>query len=73
MINNIDLYKKKYEQPQIEENIKYLSIQTILKTQIIDYHFVINYIFNDDYCFEEETYLTWDDIYKYQPHLKKKK
>lgn len=70
IISNIDLYNFRFPNDILEKNINYLDLTTLLKTQILTYKFVIQYVLNNIYQItpEEKTIDIYDVINK-QPHL----
>jgi hypothetical protein len=69
-INNLSLEYQKYSIDVLEENIDKLSLWKLLKTQILNREFCIKYILNDEHAScDEDTYITWQDIIQYQPHI----
>jgi hypothetical protein len=66
----LDLKNNKYNLDILKENIYAINLLEILKTQIIDEEFAVNYILNILFQFlpEEET-ITLMDVIKYQPQL----
>ena len=69
-INNLSLEYQKYSINVLEENIDKLSLWKLLKTQILTREFCIKYILNDECAScDEDTYITWQDIIQYQPHI----
>lgn len=72
LITDADLRKNKYSKDILIENICNLSNKLIIRTQILDYDFCVNYMLNEEYheSVEESYFITVDFILKYQPHLK---
>lgn len=69
-INNLSLEYQKYSIDVLEENIDKLSLWKLLKTQILTREFCIKYILNDEHAScDEDTYITWQDVIQYQPHI----
>ena len=67
-----DLSKNKYDRETLKKYIYLFNLLDILKTQYLDYTFVVRYILNIKYQFtEEEQLITIDDVLRYQPHLNK--
>jgi hypothetical protein len=68
----MDLHKNKYDRETLKTNIYSLNLVEILKTQHLDYSFVVRYILNINYQFtKEEQLITIDDVVRFQPHLDK--
>lgn len=68
----INLYNKLYSINDLKKNIHQINLWEILKTQIIDEEFSINYILNPKYRIaESEKFIDIEDILFHQPHLKK--
>jgi len=65
----LDLYNKKYSMDILKENIYAVSLIDILKTQIIDVKFAVNYILNIKYQLHEDDNITAPMVIKYQPHI----
>ena len=64
----LNSYKK--DEKYLIENIKSLSLRTILNTQILTAHFCAQYILNDKYQTSvEERNITIDDVLIKQKHL----
>ena len=72
-IQDYDLKKNKYSITILEENINYLSIKTLLYTQVLTAEFCAKYILNDEYAScVEETYICFYDVLQAQkPHQKR--
>ena len=68
-IKDDDLYDNIYRMEDLENNIIELTNKLLL-CQFLDVRFCIKYILNDDYaCGFEETYLTFTDVLRTQPHI----
>lgn len=69
-ITNLDLYSYRFPNDVLEKNIDSLDLMTLLKTQILTYEFILNYILNDKYQItpEEKTIDIYDVIHN-QPHI----
>lgn len=68
----LDLYKNKYDRETLKKNIYSFNLLDILKTQHLDYTFVVRYILNTNYQFtKEEQLINMTDVLKYQRHLQK--
>lgn len=68
----IDLYNNKYDRQTLKENIYAVKLLDILKTQTIDVTFVVRYILNKNYQFDEEDEkIRPVDVLSYQPHITK--
>ena len=68
----IDLYNNKYDRQTLKDNIYAVKLLDILKTQIIDVTFVVRYILNKNYQFDEEDEkIRPVDVLFYQPHITK--
>jgi hypothetical protein len=68
----LDLYKNKYDRDTLKKNIYSFNLLDILKTQHLDYSFVVRYILNINYQFtHEEQSITTKDVLCFQPHLNK--
>jgi hypothetical protein len=68
----LDLYKNKYDRETLKKNIYSFNLLDILKTQHLDYTFVIRYILNTNYQFtKEEQLINMTDVLNYQRHLQK--
>jgi hypothetical protein len=66
----LDLYNNKYDRQTLKDNIYALNLLDILKTQKLDYTFVVRYILNKNYQLtEEEEKITIQTVLKYQKHL----
>jgi hypothetical protein len=65
----LDLYNKKYDMKTLEKYIHQVKLMDILKTQIIDIKFAVNYILNSKYQIHEDDNIMAPDICKYQPHI----
>ena len=72
MLSNYDLCLKQYTIEELEENVDYLELRTILAKQKITADFAIKYILNDEYhTSTEESYICDYDVLKSQKHLTK--
>jgi hypothetical protein len=70
----LDLYNNKYEREILKENIYDLKLVDILKTQTLDSTFIVRYILNDLYQFNnEDRSIDVDMVIKYQPHIEREK
>lgn len=70
-ISNCDLYNKRYSKETLVGNINNLCLITILKTQHVDYDFIVNYALNPKYQItSEETYIDIYIVLQYQTHIK---
>jgi hypothetical protein len=70
LLSNLDLRNNKYELEVLKEHIYSIDLFEILKTQIIDEEFAVNYILNKVFQLtKEEENINLTDIMKYQPHL----
>lgn len=72
-IRNSTMYmdKQMTEQEMIEK-IDFLDFRYILKNQTLSLHFVRNYLLNPLYHSSvEDSYITWNDVLFYQPHIQK--
>jgi hypothetical protein len=68
----LDLYKNNYDRETLKKNIYSFNLLDILKTQHLDYTFVIRYILNTNYQFtKEEQLINMTDVLNYQRHLQK--
>ena len=65
----LDLYNIKYDMKTLEKHIHEVKLIDILKTQIIDVKFAVNYILNSKYQLHEDDNIIAPDIIKYQPHI----
>jgi len=69
IIYNEYLYDNIYRMEDLENNIMELKNKTLL-SQFLDVRFCIKYVLNDEYaCGVEETYLTFTDVLRTQPHI----
>ena len=69
-IQDYDLKKNKYSITILEENINYLSIKTLLYTQVLTAEFCAKYILNDEYAScVEDTYICFYDVLQAQKHI----
>lgn len=70
IISDYDLRKTKYDIDTIEYNINWLSIKTIIFTQILTAEFCAVWILSGEcLCTVEESYIGMDYILNRQPHL----
>jgi hypothetical protein len=68
----LDLYNNKYDRNTLKENIYSLKLIDILKTQDLDFSFIVRYILSDLYQFDaEDRCIDIDMVIKYQPHINK--
>lgn len=68
----LDLYNNKYDRKTLKKNIYALKLMDILKTQILDVTFIVRYILNNKYQFEnEDELITPKIVFQYQPHISK--
>lgn len=68
----LDLYNNKYDRKTLKKNIYALKLMDILKTQILDVTFIVRYILNNKYQFEnEDELITLKIVFQYQPHISK--
>jgi hypothetical protein len=74
IINNYDLFREKFDEEDLINNIDNLSLSSILKTQKLSLEFCVKYILSNDlYCkSDEDTYLCLNDVLLYQRHITKK-
>lgn len=72
MISNIDLLSNCFSIQELKDNIEWLNLVTILKTQYIDdWDFVVQYILNSKYqTTPEEKYIDVSYVLLTQPHLR---
>ena len=71
IIQNYHLMYEKYDITILEQNIDRLSLQNLLKTQILTPIFCMKYLLHpEEYgmCVEDH-YISKDDILLYQPHI----
>jgi len=67
---DLDLENNQYSMDILAENIYALDLRVILKTQILDAQFVVNYILNPNYQLsEDEERITVRDVLVNQPHI----
>lgn len=68
----LDLYNKLYDRQTLKENIYAVKLIDILKTQKLDVTFIVRYILNSLYQFDDEDKkINIDLITNLQPHIKK--
>ena len=68
----LDLYKNKYNEKTLKENIYSVFLLDILKTQTISSDFALTYILNKNFQLtKEEEDISIEDVFFYQPQLKK--
>jgi hypothetical protein len=68
----IDLYNNQYDTKTLIDNIYYLNLLDILKTQILDIPFIVTYILNTNYQLTpEEEKINIKMIILHQPHINK--
>ena len=69
----LDLYNNKYDRSILKENIYSISLIDVLKTQILDVKFIVQYILNSKYqlC-DDEKLITNKMILQYQTHITEK-
>lgn len=65
----LDLYNKKYSMNILKQHIYAVSLMDILKTQIIDVKFAVQYILNTKYQLHENDNITAPMVLQYQPHI----
>ncbi len=65
----IDLYNNKYDRKTLKDNIYFVKLIDILKTQTIDVTFAVRYILNKKYQLNDEDNLIAPDVLKYQPQI----
>jgi hypothetical protein len=65
----LDLYNKKYDIETLIKHINQVKLIDILKTQVIDLHFAVNYMLNSKYQLHEDDNITSPLILHYQPHI----
>lgn len=65
----LDLYNKKYSMDILKEYIYAISLMDIIKTQIIDVKFAVQYILNIKYQLHENDNITAPMVLQYQPHI----
>ena len=66
----LDLYNNKYDRKTLKDNIYALNLMDVLKTQKLDYTFVVRYILNNKYQLtDEEQKISIKTVLKYQKHL----
>jgi hypothetical protein len=75
IINNSDLNNNKYTTLSLKNNIYNLDLLKILRTQILDEEFCVNYILNKDFQItrEEQDIINIDYVLYFQPHLQENK
>jgi len=68
----LDLYNNKYDRQTLKENIYAVKLVDILKTQTLDVTFIVRYILNELYQFDEEDMkIDIDMVMQFQPHINK--
>jgi len=71
-IGVLDLNVRRYSMETLKENIYATGLLSILKTQIIDEIFAVNYILNNSFQIaEEDEKITINDVLELQPQLNK--
>lgn len=65
----LDLYNIQYDRDTLKRNIYSLRFVDIVKTQKLDYTFIVRYILNKKYQLHEEDILSLNEILKYQIHI----
>lgn len=66
----IDLHKQQYSEQELIDNIYFVSLIDILKTQHLSPNFCVNYILNSDYQLTtEEEKIDIVTVLNYQQHL----
>lgn len=66
----LDLYNKQYDRQTLKDNIYAVTMLDILKSQKLDVTFVVRYILNTNYQFEDtDKAITFSLVLKYQPHI----
>ena len=66
----IDLYKQQYSEQELIDNIYFVSLFDILKSQHLSSKFCINYILNPAFQLTaEESKINMITVLNYQPHL----
>ena len=70
IISNLDLYSYRFPLDVLEKNINSLDLRTLIKTQDLDYDFVVNFVLNEEYQItpEEKTIDMYDVAYN-QTHI----
>lgn len=69
--NSFNLFTNKYDLIFLAKNMEHFSQFQVLKTQHLDAPFCAKYILNEDYAlYNEDTYIGWSDVMKYQRHIK---
>ena len=68
----LDLKKNQYDMKILKQNIYFLNLIEIFKTQKLDAQFIVNYILNPDYQMtQEEEMITMNEVLRFQSHLKR--
>jgi hypothetical protein len=69
------LLERQFTEEELKKFIDRVSMRRVLKTQKnISKEFINEYILNPTYhANDSDEYLTWDDVFKYRPDLKKNK
>ena len=65
----LDLYNIRYDMKTLEKHIHEVKLIDILKTQVIDVKFAVNFILNSKYQIHEDDNIIAPDIIKYQLHI----
>lgn len=69
-ITNLDLYSSLYSIDILQQNIDALDLLTIIKTQILTYDFIVNFILNEEFQITpEEKTIDMYDVVRNQPHI----
>jgi hypothetical protein len=70
-INDLDLYKNKYDIETLTENINHLYIKSIVNTQILTAKFCVKYILDECYmtCIEDTYLIDFNYVLQKQPHI----
>jgi hypothetical protein len=69
----LDLKNKKYSLDVLKQHIYAINLLELLKTQIIDEYFAVNFILNNDYQFCKNEQIDIQQLLKLQPHLNREK
>jgi len=68
----LDLYNNKYDRKTLKKYIYTVKLIDVLKTQTLDVTFIVRYILNNKYQFEnEDELITPKIVFQYQPHISK--
>ena len=69
-LTNEHLNIKKYDTNNLVKNLPNLDMAIILKTQILDIDFIVDYILNEEYqILESEKNIGICDVLTYQKHI----